>query len=110
MSLAYRTVSIAAAAALCVCAPAPLRAAPVHGGYAQRVAAQIRSHSPSKTVLGPGTASVRFRVSGQGAVTLVSASGSSPAHAALGKKIVSSIKAPPPPGGSFVANQEFNFR
>jgi len=77
--------------------------------YVQSVAMQILKHCPATTKLGPGTATVRIHVANDGVITALSARGSSPEHAALGKQIVSSVKAPPPPGGVFEAEQEFKF-
>jgi protein TonB len=78
-------------------------------GYAALLAIAIRQHTPARSELGPGSAHVVFHVTGWGAIIGISASGSSPAHAALARRIVGSVHAPPPPGGSFFARQDFIF-
>ncbi|MGO9768970.1 MAG: hypothetical protein ACLPSW_05330 [Roseiarcus sp.] len=79
-------------------------------GYAAMLAIAIRQHTPPRSDLGPGSAHVVFHVTGWGAIVGISASGSSPEHAALARRIVGSVHAPPPPGGSFYAAQDFVFR
>lgn len=59
-----------------------------------RVAASIRSHTPGHTSLGPGTVYVTFHVNSGGGISGVSASGGSPAHAALARRIVASSRGP----------------
>jgi protein TonB len=78
-------------------------------GYAALLAIAIRQHTPPRSDLGPGSAHVVFHVTGWGAIVGISASGSTPAHAALARRIVGSVHAPPPPGGSYFASQEFDF-
>ena len=77
--------------------------------YAALLAIAIRRHTPSATSIGAGAARVRFHVNAFGAVVGISVSGSSPAHAALARRIVTSIHAPPPPGGPFFGVQNFIF-
>jgi protein TonB len=77
--------------------------------YKALLAAAIRRHTPGTTTLGAGTAHCSFHVSSSGAITGISASGSSPAHAALARHILGSVHAPPPPSGAFYATQKFNF-
>ena len=77
--------------------------------YAAQLAIAIRRHTPPRSDLGPGSAHVVFHVTGWGAIVGIYASGSTPAHAALARRIVGSVHAPPPPGGSFFATQDFFF-
>lgn len=68
----------------------------------------MRRHSPASAGFGPGTATVVFRVHPGGYVTVVSASGSTPAHAALGRRIVASSRGPSICGAD-QRGQPFNF-
>ncbi len=77
--------------------------------YAALLAIAIRRHTPTATSVGGGSARVQFHVNAYGGIVGISASGSSPAVAALARRIVASIHAPPPPGGSFYAVQNFVF-
>ncbi len=77
--------------------------------YAALLAIAIRRHTPTATSVGSGTARVQFHVNAYGAVVGISASGSNPAVAALARRIVASVHAPPPPGGSFYGVQNFVF-
>lgn len=77
--------------------------------YAALLAIAIRRHTPTATSVGGGTARVQFHVNAYGAVVGISASGSNPAVAALARRIIASIHAPPPPGGSFYGVQNFVF-
>ncbi|WP_442755176.1 energy transducer TonB [Methylocystis sp. JAN1] len=72
------------------------------------VAASLRSHTPGSTSLGAGTAHVTFHVNPGGGISGVAASGSTPAHAALARRIVSSSRGPGSCGSAFVA-QSFAF-
>ncbi len=72
------------------------------------VAASLRQHTPGSTSLGPGTAQVTFHVNAGGGISGVSASGSSPGHAALARRIVSSSRGPGSCGAAFVS-QAFAF-
>jgi protein TonB len=58
------------------------------------IAAALRRHTPGSTSLGPGHASVTFHVNPGGGISGIAASGSSPAHAALARRIVSSSRGP----------------
>lgn len=77
--------------------------------YKALLAAAIRQHTPGNSALGEGTATVSFHVTASGGVTGVSATGSTPAHAALARRIIGSLHAPPPPDGAFFASQSFHF-
>lgn len=72
------------------------------------VAASLRQHTPGSTSLGPGTAHVTFHVNAGGGISGVSASGSTPGHAALARRIVSSSRGPGNCGTAFVS-QAFAF-
>lgn len=72
------------------------------------VAASLRQHTPGSTSLGPGTAHVTFHVNPGGGISGVTASGSTPAHAALARRIVSSSRGPGNCGTAFVS-QAFAF-
>jgi hypothetical protein len=72
------------------------------------VAASLRSHTPGSTSLGSGTAHVTFHVNAGGGISGVSASGSTPAHAALARRIVASSRGPGSCGSAFVS-QGFSF-
>ncbi|ARN80771.1 hypothetical protein [Methylocystis bryophila] len=77
--------------------------------YAQKLAAALRVHVPTNPKVGAGTASCRFQVTANGAISGINCKGSSPAHSQLLQKAVAATKAPPPPGGSFSANQSVVF-
>ncbi|HEY8126275.1 MAG TPA: hypothetical protein VIF88_12765 [Methylocystis sp.] len=81
-----------------------------NGAYLRRLGQMIRARSPGVTNLGEGSAVVRFRLGASGtpdSVTLVSAS--TPRHGQLARSIVSGLRAPPPPGGSYDGVQSFRF-
>lgn len=77
--------------------------------YNALLAAVIRKHTPTVSAIGAGTARCTFHVTASGGITGVSASGSSPAHAALARHVLASVHAPPPPKGGMVFTQNFNF-
>lgn len=72
------------------------------------VAASMRRHMPGSTSLGPGTAFVTFYVNVGGGISGVSASGSTPAHAALARRIVASSRGLSSCGSVF-ASQRITF-
>lgn len=67
------------------------------------VAAALRSHTPGSTSLGPGTAFITFRINPGGGLAVVSASGTTPAHAALARRLVSAARGPGTCGSAFVS-------
>jgi outer membrane biosynthesis protein TonB len=73
-----------------------------------QVAASVRGHLPATTSLGPGRAYVTFYVNQGGGISGISASASSPAHAALARRIIASSHGPGSCGGSF-ASQSLTF-
>ncbi|MGJ0504417.1 MAG: energy transducer TonB [Methylocystis sp.] len=72
------------------------------------IAAALRRHTPGSTSLGAGHASVTFHVNPGGGLSGISASGSTPAHAALARRIVSSSRGPSMCGSAYVS-QAFAF-
>ena len=81
-----------------------------NSAYLRKLGQLIRARSPGVTNLGEGTAVVRFRLGASGApnsVTVVSAS--TPRHGQLARSIVSGLRAPPPPDGSYDGVQSFRF-
>jgi hypothetical protein len=77
--------------------------------YAQKLAIAVRAHVPTNAKVGAGAASCSFQVTANGSVSGISCKGSSPAHSQLLQKAIAATKAPPPPGGSFSANQSVVF-
>jgi protein TonB len=77
--------------------------------YKALLHAAIMRRVPATTAAGEGTASVSFHVTASGAITGISVTGSTPAHAALARRIIASVHAPPPPDGAFFASQNFHF-
>lgn len=69
------------------------------------IAAALRAHTPGATSLGPGTAYVTFHVSPGGGVSSISATGSTPGHAALARRIVAASHGPSSCGAAFVYQQ-----
>ena len=72
------------------------------------VASSLRAHTPGSTSLGPGRATVTFHVNVGGGLSGISASGSSPGHAALARRIVASSRGPGSCSSAFVS-QAFAF-
>ncbi|MBM3563112.1 MAG: hypothetical protein FJX48_08165 [Alphaproteobacteria bacterium] len=80
------------------------------GAYARKLAQLIRARSPGASNMGEGSAVVRFRLSASGAPNSVAVvSASTPRHGQLARSIVSGLRAPPPPGGSYDGVQSFRF-
>jgi outer membrane biosynthesis protein TonB len=77
--------------------------------YARKVAAEIRRHSPEKASV-HGNLSVRFTIGASGRVESHKIINTSdPALGSEVDRILASVRMPPPPGGSFTANQLFVF-
>jgi outer membrane biosynthesis protein TonB len=77
--------------------------------YGRLVAAEIRRHIPNSS-RAPGSVDVTFTVGASGHVTSHDVRRSSnPELTARVGKILASVKAPPPPGGSYFAHQVFIF-
>ena len=89
--------------------PGAAGAAHADPAYALKLAAAVRAHVPSSAKVGAGTASCMFQVTANGSMSGISCKGSSPAHSQLLQRAIASTKAPPPPGGSFSANQSVVF-
>lgn len=68
-----------------------------------QVSASVRRHLPGTTSLGPGTAHVTFYVNPGGGISGISVSASSPAHAALARRIVASSRGPGSCGAAFAS-------
>ena len=66
------------------------------------IASSLRRHSPGVTSLGGGHVVVVFHINPGGGLSLVSASGTSPAHEALARRIVSASHGPSTCGAAFV--------
>jgi len=77
--------------------------------YMLKLAAAVRAHVPTNASVGAGNASCRFLVTASGVTSGIACTGSSPAHSQLLQKAIAATKAPPPPGGSFSANQSVVF-
>lgn len=67
------------------------------------VAAALRRHSPGGSRLGPGSAFVTFHINDGGGISGVTATGSTPAHAALARRIVAAARGPNTCGAAFVS-------
>lgn len=68
-----------------------------------QVAASVRQHTPAVTSLGPGTAHVTFYINSGGGISGVSVSASTPAHAALARRIAASSRGPSSCGSAFAS-------
>ncbi|MCQ4188299.1 hypothetical protein [Methylocystis suflitae] len=81
-----------------------------HGAYLRKLGQLIRARSPGMTNLGEGKAVVHFHLGASGATDSVSViSATTPRHGELARSIVSGLRAPPPPGGSYQGVQSFRF-
>lgn len=81
-----------------------------NSAYLRKLGQLIRARSPGVTSLGEGNAVVRFRLGAAGAPNSVAVvSASTPRHGELARSIVSGLRAPPPPGGSYDGVQSFRF-
>ena len=71
---------------------------------------EIARHTPPENKAGAGDVAASFHVNAQGKIDkVVIEKTTSPAHAEIVKKILASVQAPPPPGGSFDVSQNFKF-
>lgn len=78
--------------------------------YGRLVATEIRRHTPNTSAREPGSVEVTFKIGESGRVVSQTIGRSShPELAARVTKILASVKAPQPPGGSYSAHQVFNF-
>lgn len=107
-------------------APTPNAAAPAATGSAAAPAAApamseskflgalytaIAKQTPSESPAGDGEVTASFHVNAQGKIDKVMIDKTtSPALSETVKKILSSVEAPPPPGGSMDVGQTFKFR
>lgn len=104
--------------------PKPAAPAPVQGAVAPAAApamseskflgalyAAIARQTPTESPAGEGEVTASFHVNAQGKVDKVTIDKTtSPPLAEAVKKILSSVEAPPPPGGSMDVGQTFKFR
>jgi protein TonB len=72
------------------------------------VASDLRRHTPGSTSLGTGHAHVTFRINMGGGISDISVSASTPAHAALARRIVASSRGPGSCSSAYVS-QSFAF-
>ncbi|MGD9542124.1 energy transducer TonB family protein [Methylocystis sp.] len=73
--------------------------------------AAIAKQTPAESPAGEGEVTASFHVNAQGKIDKVTIDKTtSPALAESVKKILSSVEAPPPPGGSMDVGQTFKFR
>ena len=73
--------------------------------------AAIAKRTPSESPAGEGEVTASFHVNAQGKIDKVTIDKTtSPSLAEAVKKILSSVQAPPPPGGSMDVGQTFKFR
>jgi len=72
---------------------------------------EIAKRTPEENAAGPGEVTASFHVAANGRIDKVTIDRtSSQAHAEIVKKILASVAAPPPPGGSMDVGQTFRFR
>lgn len=111
-------------------APAPAQGSPAQGSAAQgsvapaaaapamseskflgALYAAIARKTPAESPAGEGEVTASFHVNGQGKIDKVTIDKTtSPALAEAVKKILATVEAPPPPGGSMDVGQTFMFR
>jgi outer membrane biosynthesis protein TonB len=78
--------------------------------FLARLYAEIAKRSRSAVGAGEGEVSASFHVGSQGKIDKVTITKtSSPAHAALVKKVLAGVQAPPPPNGGIQVTQTFKF-
>jgi hypothetical protein len=79
--------------------------------YLSLLYSEIAKHTPEENAAGPGEVTASFIVGAAGKVEKVTIDKTtSPAHTEIVKKILASVAAPPPPGGSMEVGQTFKFR
>jgi outer membrane biosynthesis protein TonB len=115
-----RTATPAPATAAKPAAPAPAQGATAPAAAAPAMSeskflgalyAAIAKRTPAESPAGDGEVTASFHVNAQGKIDKVTIDKTtSPALAETVKKILSSVEAPPPPGGSMDVGQTFMFR
>ena len=94
-------------------APAPAAEAPAalsQSKFLGLLYSEIARHTPPENKAGAGDVAASFHVNAQGKIDkVVIEKTTSAAHAEIVKKILASVQAPPPPGGSFDVSQSFKF-
>jgi outer membrane biosynthesis protein TonB len=93
--------------------PAPAAEAPAalsQSKFLGLLYSEIARHTPPENNAGAGDVAASFHVNAQGKIDkVVIERTTSAAHAEIVKKILASVQAPPPPGGSFDVSQSFKF-
>jgi hypothetical protein len=93
--------------------PAPAAETPVvlsQSKFLGLLYSEIARHTPPENKAGAGDVAASFHVNAQGKIDkVVIEKTTSAAHAEIVKKILASVQAPPPPGGSFDVSQSFRF-
>lgn len=112
-----QTPAPARAAAPKPVAPAPQATAPTgapvmsESKFLGALYTAIAKKTPAESPAGEGEVTASFHVNAQGKIDKVTIDKTtSPALAETVKKILSSVEAPPPPGGSMDVGQTFKFR
>lgn len=91
-------------------APAPAPAAMSESKFLSALYTEIAKRTPQKSPAGAGEVTASFHVNAAGKVDKVTIDKTTnPALAAAVKKILASVEAPPPPGGSMDVGQTFKF-
>jgi hypothetical protein len=100
-------------------AHAPADAQKPHAAAAQHIShskflgllySEIAKRTPRDYKAGPGAVSATFRVNSSGKIdNVVIKETTSAEHAAVVKKILANVQAPPPPNGTYEASQSFKF-
>jgi hypothetical protein len=94
-------------------APAPAAEAPAalsQSKFLGLLYSEIARCTPPENKAGAGDVAASFHVNAQGKIDkVVIEKTTSAAHAEIVKKILASVQAPPPPGGSFDVSQSFKF-
>jgi len=91
-------------------ASVPAPAALSQSKFLSLLYSEIARHTPSENKAGAGNVTASFHVNAQGKVDkVVIGKTTSAAHAEIVKKMLASVQAPPPPGGSCDVSQSFKF-
>lgn len=89
---------------------APTPGAMSESKFLSALYSEIAKRTPEENAAGPGEVTASFHIDAAGKIAKVTIDKtSSPAHAEIVKKILASVVAPPPPGGSMDIGQTFRF-